>query len=744
MKELRCMKSLLAFFLVICMVFGTIGPLPAYGEEDGTGTENDTPEKTECELNGHDWTDAEWTWSSDNSACLVKLVCQNDGTHTETLAATVEKTVDTPATCEVAGRDKYVATASIEVKFIEEEQEKTEEKTFSNTMYKETNPLGHKYEYTEWEWAEDYSEATAIFTCKNDEKHTTKVTDGKPAKTEVEPTCLEDGSITYSASVEFEGATYEDEKTIKGKAALGHDYQADWVWSMDHTSAVATITCAHDEADTREIEATVTQEDTYTCLEDGQTIYTAKAEFLGQTFTDVQRFKVTAPGHAYGEPEFVWFNSVGETGENKMSAEAEFICTVCGEKETVPCEVSKHDYKETDDAHAKTVYTATCTFEEKPYKVEKTEVDANHENHLKQERFAAEDGVGYDDVTYCTICKAEMAREHVTYTIKYDANGGTGSMADQIADYGVAVSIRGNTFKKTGSHFMGWYVQRESDKMILADVKNGTYEWTSEEALRDNHQYGYVLKDEAILGGDVDIADLDKDVYNVTKLNGDAVTLYAVWESNTYTVNFKSTTGTGSMESMTITYGEGQKLNANTFTRSRYVFKGWYANRESDGKWYAKNASGKKGWYTKSKIKENGYSYVLFKDQSTVSTTTSKNGDVITMVAQWKGIPYKVTYKKNGGTGTMKSTSMIYGTSKATRANAYKKSGYTFKCWHAYRKSDGKWYATNSKGNKGWYSDSSIKRNGYKMVNLKNKVKFSKMAKEKDDTIVLYAQWKKK
>lgn len=43
-----------------------------------------------------------------------------------------------------------------------------------------------------------------------------------------------------------------------------------------------------------------------------------------------------------------------------------------------------------------------------------------------------------------------------TYTITYDANGGTGTVADQTKTHGTPISLRSNLFEKTGYHFAGW------------------------------------------------------------------------------------------------------------------------------------------------------------------------------------------------------------------------------------------------------------------------------------------------
>ena len=69
----------------------------------------------------------------------------------------------------------------------------------------------HVYgEEPDWIWAEDYSSATAVFTCVNDGcEHTETVTDAHPVMEEISPaTATEDQVISYNATVTFQGEDY--------------------------------------------------------------------------------------------------------------------------------------------------------------------------------------------------------------------------------------------------------------------------------------------------------------------------------------------------------------------------------------------------------------------------------------------------------------------------------------------------------------------------------------------------------
>ena len=71
-----------------------------------------------------------------------------------------------------------------------------------------------------WVWEDDYSGATATFTCTGDASHTEILSAALTGET-APATCTEAGQTVYTASVEFNGETYTDTKTAVLPAA-GH------------------------------------------------------------------------------------------------------------------------------------------------------------------------------------------------------------------------------------------------------------------------------------------------------------------------------------------------------------------------------------------------------------------------------------------------------------------------------------------------------------------------------------------
>ena len=102
------------------------------------------------------------------------------------------------------------------------------------------------------------------------------------AKVEEKPesaSCTEPGKVTYKASVEFDGKTYEDSKSAD-VPALGHDYKVSekdgWKWTADKEkgyTAKATFVCSRCKH-SKEVEAEVTPEEN-----DGQVTYKANVTF---------------------------------------------------------------------------------------------------------------------------------------------------------------------------------------------------------------------------------------------------------------------------------------------------------------------------------------------------------------------------------------------------------------------------------------------------------------------------------
>lgn len=134
-----------------------------------------------------------------------------------------------------------------------------------------------------------------------------------------------------------------------------------------------------------------------------------------------------------------------------------------------------------------------------------------------------------------------------SYTISYNANGGSGTTAGQTKTYGTALTLRANGFTKTGHSFVKWNTK--------ADGSGTSY--SAEAAYTANA----------------------------------AVTLYAIWTPDTYAVTYDANEGTGTTQAQTKTYGAALTLRANGFTRKGWDFTGWNTEADGSGTSYAAGAA---------------------------------------------------------------------------------------------------------------------------------------------------------
>ena len=70
-----------------------------------------------------------------------------------------------------------------------------------------------------------------------------------------------------------------------------------------------------------------------------------------------------------------------------------------------------------------------------------------------------------------------------------------------------------------------------------------------------------------------------------------AVTLYAVWQANTYTVKYDANGGSGAPGNQTKTYGAALTLSSTKPTRANYTFKGWATSASATTATYAAGGS---------------------------------------------------------------------------------------------------------------------------------------------------------
>lgn len=133
------------------------------------------------------------------------------------------------------------------------------------------------------------------------------------------------------------------------------------------------------------------------------------------------------------------------------------------------------------------------------------------------------------------------------YTVSFNGNQGTGEMADLAMTYDEEKALTENAFTFAGHSFTGWNTQADGEGDSYTDKQS---------------------------------------VKNLIATDAGSITLYAQWQANTYSIKFdanapESTTVTGEMADLEMTYGTPKKLTNNAFAIVGYKFASW--NTQADG-----------------------------------------------------------------------------------------------------------------------------------------------------------------
>jgi hypothetical protein len=218
----------------------------------------------------------------DGYTATAKNICQNDSTHTVDLTVEMSEETTTAATCTANGTKTHIAT----VRGTEYTESKDE------TLAK----IAHSYGAPEWIWANDYSTATATFTC------TSCKTEKLVVIANVEPSTSQDlTQRLYKATVEvdFGDKTYTDEKTVEILNHV-HNYTfASWSWNEEDLTDEVTATFACDGCDIAHYEKATPVVTTVaaTCTEDGKVVYLATVTYDGKTYSDTKTVAIEKLNH---------------------------------------------------------------------------------------------------------------------------------------------------------------------------------------------------------------------------------------------------------------------------------------------------------------------------------------------------------------------------------------------------------------------------------------------------------------
>ena len=198
-----------------------------------------------------------------------------------------------------------------------------------------------------------------------------------------------------------------------------------------------------------------------------------------------------------------------------------------------------------------------------------------------------------------------------TYTVRYDANGGTGAPASQTKTYGVPLTLSTVKPTRAGYEFLGWSTdpttmltnyapgERYTDEASITlyavwryvpktytvsyDANGGGNTPASQTKTEDvtliltstiPTRYGYTFKGWATSSSATTAAYQAGGSYTANE----SVTLYAIWKINTYTVSFDANGGSNAPNSQKKTHGQNLILTVAIPTRPNHVFLGWAAD----------------------------------------------------------------------------------------------------------------------------------------------------------------------
>lgn len=215
-----------------------------------------------------------------------------------------------------------------------------------------------------------------------------------------------------------------------------------------------------------------------------------------------------------------------------------------------------------------------------------------------------------------------------SYTVAFNANGGSGVMSAQSIAYEQTAALPSNAFTREGYDFLGWSTNSSATSAAYVDGAS---------------------------------------VKNLSAQNGTVITLYAVWKKQpTYVIRFNRYDGTDTQMNVVFRYGVSTKLPTLAqlkWARGGQEFLGWATS--------AANASAGTVWKT---------------DGANVATPTDPD-KTLNVYAVWnlKSGYYQLKFHKNDGSGAWRTAAYEWGKNTTLPSCGaglgWWRPGYSFKGW---------------------------------------------------------------
>lgn len=270
-----------------------------------------------------------------------------------------------------------------------------------------------------------------------------------------------------------------------------------------------------------------------------------------------------------------------------------------------------------------------------------------------------------------------------SYTVSYNANGGTGAPASQTKWKDQALTLSSTKPSKTGYTFKGWALSK-------SEADNGTWYYQAGGSCGKNEN----------------------------------LTLYATWEEHKLTVNYYSNYAdyaTFKGAEVTASSSTNVLVHSQDFYYDNAVNSGLADVQNTEYVYISRTGYTSTGYWGTS---TSGGTLI---NQSTVYTTgqalaqalgkTLASGNVsVNLYPQWKINTYTIGYNGNGGSGNMDVQSVNWQETFVLLDNKFKREGYKFVGWNAQREIDRKWYVNGQ----GWATENEIVTNNYEKKIYKN------------------------